>query len=479
MIFRQKPEDGNAAAITSVIISESRINKTFESKGPIHRLFFTQMDKFLVRGGRPLNGKVEIGGAKNSALPCLAATLLSAETITLHNVPYVKDLITQRRLLEDLGATVLTPELRTHKVTANNIQLFEAPYHLVKTMRASVLALGPLLARFGQAKVSLPGGCAIGTRPIDLHLKAFEQLGATVSLESGDVIARAPNGRLKGSEIDFDMVTVTGTENVMMAASLADGRTVIRNAAQEPEIEDLAELLNKMGARVRGAGTPEMEIDGVETLGAAEHTIIPDRIETGTFIVAAAITGGELEIKNCRPDHLTSVISKLRDVGVVIKEVNPTTLEVTCPDGLKEGNVSTAPYPEFPTDMQAQYMVLMTQAQGRAEVIETVFENRFMHASELQRMGAQIQIDGRTAIVDGPTSLNGARVIASDLRASASLVLAGLIANDETLIDRVYHIDRGYEKIEAKLRAVGADIERIIAPVTAPQSSEFNLQVAS
>ena len=408
----------------------------------------------------------------------MAAALLTPDTVILHNIPYVRDIITQRRLLEDIGATVLTPELRTHKITAAHVELFEAPYELVKTMRASVLALGPLLARFGKAKVSLPGGCAIGTRPIDLHLAGFEKFGAEVKLEAGNVVARAPSdGRLRGADIHFGKVTVTGTENLMMAVTLARGSTTLRNAAREPEIVDLADLLNKMGARVNGAGTETIQIEGVESLGGAEHTIIPDRIETGTFIVAAALTQGELEIKDCRPDHLTSVISKLRSVGVVIKEANPTTLEVTCPDGLKAINVSTAPYPEFPTDMQAQYMVLMTQARGRSEIVETVFENRFMHASELQRMGAQIQIDGKTAIVDGPTSLNGARVIASDLRASASLVLAGLIANGETLIDRVYHIDRGYEKIEAKLRAVGADIERIIASVTAPQSSDFNLQV--
>ena len=420
------------------------------------------MDKFLIRGGRPLSGKIEIGGAKNSALPCLAATLLSSETVTLHNVPYVKDLITQRRLLEDLGATVLTPELRTHKVTANNIQLFEAPYHLVKTMRASVLALGPLLARFGQAKVSLPGGCAIGTRPIDLHLKAFEQLGATVSLESGDVIARAPKGRLTGAEIAFEKVTVTGTENVMMAASLADGKTVIRNAAQEPEIEDLAELLNKMGARINGAGTPTMEIDGVEALGGAQHTIIPDRIETGTFIVAAAITGGELEVKGCRPDHIRAVIDALQSAGVEIEELNPSTLYVkVAGSGLRAHDVTTEPHPLFPTDMQAQYMALMTQAEGTSRIVETIFENRFMHASELIRMGADISIMGNTATVRGPKKLTGAPILASDLRASASLVLAGLCANGETLIDRVYHIDRGYETIVRKLRSLGADIERI------------------
>jgi len=420
------------------------------------------MDKFLIRGGVPLRGKVEISGAKNSALPCLAATLLTAETVTLHNVPYVKDLITQRRLLEDLGATVLTPELRTHKVNAANVDIFEAPYELVKTMRASVLALGPLLARFGRAKVSLPGGCAIGTRPIDLHLKAFEQLGAHVSLESGDVVATAPAGRLKGAVIDFEKVTVTGTENVMMAASLAEGRTIIKNAAREPEIDDLADLLNKMGARIRGAGTSELEIDGVETLNGAEHTIIADRIETGTFIVAAAITNGELEIRGCRPDHLVAVIDKLREAGVEIEEINPTTLRVRrSGTGLRAVNVTTEPHPNFPTDMQAQVMALMTQATGESEIVETIFENRFMHASELIRMGADITISGHTAIVRGPTKLMGAKILASDLRASASLVLAALCAEGETLIDRVYHIDRGYETIVRKLSSLGANIERI------------------
>ena len=420
------------------------------------------MDKFLIRGGTALKGKIEISGAKNSALPCLAATLLTSETVTLHNVPYVKDLITQRRLLEDLGATVLTPELRTHKVTAKNIETFEAPYELVKTMRASVLALGPLLARFGQAKVSLPGGCAIGTRPIDLHLKAFEQLGAVVSLESGDVVARAPLGRLVGAEISFEKVTVTGTENVMMAAALADGKTVIRNAACEPEIEDLAELLNRMGARIKGAGSPTMEIEGVEGLGGAEHTIIPDRIETGTFIVAAAITQGEIEIKRCNPAHLRAVISQLRDTGVEIEELNQSTLAVRqSSGGLKAKDVTTEPHPLFPTDMQAQYMALMTQAEGDSVITETIFENRFMHASELVRMGANIQISGNKATVHGKTPLTGARILASDLRASASLVLAALCASGETLIDRVYHIDRGYETIVKKLSSVGANIERI------------------
>lgn len=420
------------------------------------------MDKFLIRGGRPLRGKIEIGGAKNSALPCLAATLLTPQTVTLHNVPYVKDLITQRRLLEDLGATVLTPELRTHKVSAANVEVFEAPYHLVKTMRASVLALGPLLGRFGQAKVSLPGGCAIGTRPIDLHLRAFEQLGAAVSLESGDVVARAPKGRLVGNTIDFEKITVTGTENVMMAAVLAKGKTTIKNAAEEPEIEDLADLLNKMGARIKGAGTSVIEIDGVDALGGAEHTIIPDRIETGTFIVAAAITDGELEVKNCRPDHLVAVIDRLREAGVEIEELNPSTLLVKrSSGGLAGKDVTTEPHPSFPTDMQAQYMALMTQADGEAKITETIFENRFMHASELIRMGADISISGNAAVVRGPRKLMGAPIIASDLRASASLVLAGLCAAGETRIDRVYHIDRGYETIVRKLRSVGADIERV------------------
>jgi UDP-N-acetylglucosamine 1-carboxyvinyltransferase len=436
------------------------------------------MDKFRITGGRALSGRVSISGAKNSALPCMAAALLSAETVTLHNLPYVRDIITQRRLLEDLGATVLTPELRTHKISASHIELFEAPYELVRTMRASVLVLGPLLARFGKAKVSLPGGCAIGTRPIDLHLVAFEKLGAEVKLEAGNVIARAPRaGRLIGGEINFDKVTVTGTENVMMAATLARGITVLQNAACEPEITDLAELLNKMGARVRGAGTSRIEIEGVRELGSAEHTIIPDRIETGTFIAAAAITRGELEIKDCEPLHLTSVIEKFREVGVSIEEINPSTLHVSCPKPLNAKDVSTHPYPQFPTDMQAQYMALMTQAEGQADVEETVFENRFMHASELQRMGAHISIDGRHATVTGPTSLTGAPLIASDLRASASLVLAGLVATGETIIDRVYHIDRGYEKIEVKLRNVGADIERIRESVTAslPQGSQSEL----
>lgn len=425
------------------------------------------MDKFRIRGGNPLKGTVSISGAKNSALPCMAAALLTPETVTLHNLPYARDIITQRRLLEDLAATVLTPELRTHKINASHVEVLEAPYELVKTMRASVLVLGPLLARFGKAKVSLPGGCAIGTRPIDLHLAGFEKLGAEIKLEGGNVVARAPNGgRLIGTEMRFEKVTVTGTENLMMAACLAKGKTILHNAAREPEVTDLCELLNRMGARVRGGGTETIEIEGVEALGGAEHTIIPDRIETGTFIVAAAITGGELEIKDCRPEHLQSVIKKLTAVGVEIEEVNSSTLAARKRKPLKSCELTTAPYPEFPTDMQAQYMALMTQSEGRSVIAETVFENRFMHASELQRMGARITLDGRYATVDGPTPLAGAPVLASDLRASASLVLAGLVAEGESVIHRVYHIDRGYERIEAKLRAVGADIERIRESVT-------------
>lgn len=439
------------------------------------------VDKFRIQGGNPIKGRVSISGAKNSALPCMAAAILTPETVTLHNLPYARDIITQRRLLEDLGAHVLTPELRTHKISATHIELFEAPYELVKTMRASVLALGPLLTRFGKARVSLPGGCAIGSRPIDLHLAGFEKLGAEVLLESGDVVARAPkDGRLIGAEIHFDKVSVTGTENLMMAATLARGTTTIHNAAREPEVRDLGELLNKMGARVRGAGTPTIQIEGVEALGGAEHTIIPDRIETGTFMIAAAITKGELEIKDCNPEHCNRIVAKLREAGVEIAEVNQSTLQVSGNGRtLKASDVTTEPYPQFPTDMQAQYMTLMTQAQGRSVITETIFENRFMHASELQRMGARIQIGHEKAVVDGPTVLTGARVLASDLRASASLVLAGLIAEGETTIDRVYHIDRGYEKIEVKLRAVGADIERVRDSVTAPLSSSEEQNTAA
>ena len=435
------------------------------------------MDKIRIRGGSVLAGTVEISGAKNAALPDMVASLLTAEPVHLRNLPYVRDILTTRRLLSEMGVEAEVREDGSSSLKAANVTSLEAPYELVKTMRASILVLGPLVARFGRARVSLPGGCAIGARPVNLHLMGLEKMGATCEVMHGYV--EASTRRLCGAYILMDVVTVTGTENLMMAATLARGTTTLRNVAREPEIVDLADLLNKMGACVNGAGSDTIQIEGVEALGAAEHTIIPDRIETGTFIVAAALTSGQLEIKDCRPDHLTSIIAKLRKAGVVIQELNPTTLAITCPDGLVAGDVSTAPYPEFPTDMQAQYMVLMTQARGRSEIIETVFENRFMHASELQRMSAQIHIDGSSAIVDGPTTLTGARVIASDLRASASLVLAGLIAKGETVIDRVYHIDRGYEKIEAKLLAVGAEIERVRAPVTTSQLQEVQPVVES
>src|SRR5436853_657722 len=415
------------------------------------------MDKFRIIGGRPLEGRVQISGAKNSALPCMAAALLTSETLTLHNLPYVRDIITMRRLLEDLGCQILMPELRTLKISGAKVDVFEAPYELVKTMRASVLALGPLLARFGEARVSLPGGCAIGQRPIDLHLSGFEKLGATVTLEGGDVVARAK--RLQGREIYFDKVTVTGTENLMMAAALADGVTTLTNAAREPEVIDLAELLNKMGARIEGAGRSTLRIEGVEQLGGAEHTIIPDRIETGTFIAAAALTGGQLDIVNCNPQHISAVIEKFLETGVKIEQPNAFSLRVSAAP-LRPADVTTLPYPGFPTDMQAQYMGLMTLAEGTSIITETIFENRFMHALEMMRMGAKIRLNGRQAVVEGEGGLMGARVKASDLRASASLVLAGLAAHGETIIDRVYHIDRGYEKIEEKLRAVGAAIER-------------------
>ena len=416
------------------------------------------MDEFRIRGGKPLSGRVVVGGAKNSALPCLAATLLTSRPVTLHNVPYVRDLITMRRLLEDLGARILVPELRTHRVSASSVESFEAPYDLVKTMRASVLVLGPLVARHGQARVSLPGGCAIGQRPIDLHLKALAELGATIDLQAGVVEARA--SRLKGADITFESVTVTGTENIMMAATLASGTTRIFNSACEPEVVDLADLLTKMGARISGAGTPEIVIEGVSELHGTEHSIIPDRIEAGTLLAAAAITHGELTIDNCLPQHLTAVIDLFRLIGMEI-ETSSKALFARVPNGLVSRDVSTEVYPGFPTDMQAQYMAVMTQASGEASITESIFENRFMHVSELQRLGAELRVSGNTTQVHGPSPLTGARVMASDLRASASLVLAALVARGETWIDRVYHIDRGYECIEEKLRSVGADIERV------------------
>lgn len=420
------------------------------------------MDKILIKGGKPLLGTVEISGAKNAALPALAATLLTGDTIVLHNVPCVRDIQTTGQMLRDLGCETDFRTLEsTHscRVSAHDVTSFEAPYELVKTMRASVLVLGPLLSRFGKARVSLPGGCAIGARPIDLHIKAFEKLGAEIAIEHGYVEARA--SRLKGAEIFFDRITVTGTENVMMAAVLAEGKTVINNAAREPEVSDLADLLRAMGAEISGDGSSVIQIKGVDRLHGAQHTIIPDRIETGTFLVAGAITAGEVEILACQANHLLAVIEKLEDAGVVIDRPSPSVLRVSAPHGLKARDVTTAEHPGFATDMQAQYMALMTQGDGTSIVTETIFENRFMHASEMVRMGANIKIEGNRAIVFGKTQLTGAKVIASDLRASASLVLAGLVAQGETFIDRVYHLDRGYERIEAKLKGLGADIRRV------------------
>jgi UDP-N-acetylglucosamine 1-carboxyvinyltransferase len=427
------------------------------------------MDKFRIEGGKPLEGRVVIGGAKNAALPAMAAALLTPKRVVLLNMPRVRDILTMRTLLDEMGTdSSLKGEQEGNRLTvqARKIPDQTAPYELVKQMRASVLVLGPLLARFGHARVSLPGGCAIGARPINLHLKGLEKLGATVTMDHGYVEARAE--RLKGDIFHFDTITVTGTENLMMAATLADGETVLENAAIEPEVRDLADLLNKMGAQVQGAGTPTIRIKGVSQLHGAEHRIIPDRIETGTFLVAAAITGGQLTLERVEPAHLSAILAKLAEAGVKVEQriaqagANGfSTLEVRAPESLRASDVATREYPGFPTDMQAQYMALATQARGASVITESIFENRYLHALELARMGADITVDGRRAIVRGPTKLGGASIQASDLRASASLVLAGLAAEGESVIDRVYHIDRGYERIEEKLRKVGARIQRI------------------
>ncbi len=422
------------------------------------------MDRLLIEGGRPLEGSVRISGAKNAALPAMAAALLTSDRVELDNIPRVRDIITMGRLLAHLGAIVETPAIPPTAMImqAEQINGAEAPYELVKTMRASILTLGPLVARSGHARVSLPGGCAIGARPVDLHLKALEQMGAEIGMSHGYVEARAPRGgRLPGGRVFFDKITVTGTENILMAAALAKGETLIENAAREPEITDLAELLIKMGADIEGAGTSTIRVRGKEKLHGATHTIIPDRIEAGTFLVAGAITDGDLELTGCAPEHLTSVIAKLRETGVEIREAGPGTLKVRGAKKLVAADVTTEEYPGFATDMQAQFMALATQAKGTSEITETIFENRFLHASEMIRMGANISIEGRRAVVHGPAKLAGTTVIASDLRASASLVLAGLVAEGETVIDRVYHIDRGYERIEEKLAAVGASIRRV------------------
>ncbi len=417
------------------------------------------MDKFAIQGGVPLEGEIAVSGAKNSALPALAACLLTSEAVTLDRIPPVRDIATMERLLEHAGARVVVDGERV-TVQAAVIEHPEAPYDLVKTMRASSLVLGPLAARCGRARVSVPGGCAIGARPINLHVSALESLGATIHQEHGYIEARAPQG-LKGGEVRFDRITVTGTEDLLMAAVLASGETVIHNAAREPEVVDLAALLIKMGARIEGAGTSVIRVTGVERLRGAEHRIIPDRIETGTFLAAGAITRGDLTVTGCEPEHLGAFLAKLREAGVEIAKPSATAIRVRVPGKLQSADVTTEEHPGFATDLQAQFMALMTQAEGISILTETIFENRFMHALELARMGANIRLDGRRALVAGATTLSGAEVIASDLRASASLVIAGLAAHGETLIDRVYHIDRGYEKIETKLAGVGARIRRI------------------
>ena len=416
------------------------------------------MDKFAIQGGVPLHGHIAVSGAKNSALPVLAACLLTADPVILDRIPPVRDIGTMGQLLEHAGARVVVEGERV-TVEAGSIQHSEAPYDLVKTMRASSLVLGPLVARCGRARVSVPGGCAIGARPINLHVAGLERLGAVTRQEHGYIEAEAPHG-LEGAEVHFDRITVTGTEDLLMAAVLARGETVIHNAAREPEVVDLAELLAKMGAGIEGAGTPVIRVKGVSKLHGAAHTIIADRIETGTFLIAGAISGGDLLITGCQPEHLRAFIAKLCAAGVEVTEPAPGTLRVRAAGSLASVDATTEEHPGFATDLQAQFMALMTQSQGVSIIKENIFENRFMHALELARMGANIRIEGRQAIVAGPTELSGTQVLASDLRASASLVLAGLAARGETVIDRVYHIDRGYYQIESKLAGVGARIRR-------------------
>jgi UDP-N-acetylglucosamine 1-carboxyvinyltransferase len=419
------------------------------------------MDKFVIRGGNPLLGTVRVSGAKNAALPAMAAAILTDEPVVLENIPDVRDIQTERNLLVSMGAEVELGYGRAHHRTTlccRNLVNPEAAYELVKTMRASTLVLGPLVARMKRARVSLPGGCAIGARPIDLHIKGLEKLGATITQEHGYIEASAE--RLQGGNIVFDKITVTGTEDLMMAAVLAEGETVMENCAREPEVADLAALLVKMGARIEGAGTATIRIQGVEKLHGARHRIIPDRIEAGTFVIAGALTGGDLQVSNCDPRHLGAVLEKLEECGVNMI-VNGDSVRVMGGNPLKAAAISTAEYPGFPTDMQAQYMALATQAEGSTIVTENIFENRFMHAQELVRMGANIKVEGSSAVVRGKTPLSSAAVQCSDLRASASLVISALVADGETILDRVYHVDRGYERIEEKLRGVGAQIRRI------------------
>ena len=415
------------------------------------------MQKLKIRGGKPLRGSVRISGAKNAALPILCAAILSSETLTLQNVPQLNDIGTMLKLLEQMGISTQR-EGETVILNAANLANPAAPYELVKTMRASILALGPLLARFGKARVSLPGGCAIGARPVDLHIKGLEAMGANIIIEAGDIHASA--AKLKGAHIFFDIVTVTGTENLMMAACLAEGTTVLENAAREPEIVDLAECLIKMGADIQGHGSDVITIKGVTSLHKAEHAVMPDRIETGTFLVAVTATGGDVRVTNAAPHSLDVVIEKLRDAGASIT-LTGSEIHIVSNSRPTAVNLRTAPYPAFPTDMQAQFIALNAIANGTAIVTETIFENRFMHVQELVRLGAKIDIEGNTAIVTGMPKLTGATVMATDLRASASLVIAGLVAEGETIVDRIYHLDRGYDHIEKKLVALGAHIERI------------------
>jgi UDP-N-acetylglucosamine 1-carboxyvinyltransferase len=418
------------------------------------------MDKLLIRGGRRLEGVVAISGAKNAALPELCAALLTAEPVTLRNVPRLQDVSTALKLLRNMGVVAARDEAQADAVTlsAAEVGTREAPYELVKTMRASILVLGPLLARFGQARVSLPGGCAIGSRPVDQHIKGLQTMGADITVEHGYIVARA--GRLKGARITTDMVTVTGTENLLMAASLAEGETVLENAAQEPEIADLAEMLIGMGAKIEGHGTSRIRIEGVERLQGAAHTVIPDRIETGTFLCAVAAAGGDVRLERANPRHLETVIEKLREGGAQI-DCGADWIRVRGQGRPRSVGFRTSEYPGFPTDMQAQFMVLDCIADGTAVVTETIFENRYMHVNELLRLGARIEIDGHTAVVHGVERLSGATVMATDLRASASLVIAGLVAEGDTTIDRIYHLDRGYDQMETKLRGIGADVERV------------------
>jgi UDP-N-acetylglucosamine 1-carboxyvinyltransferase len=418
------------------------------------------MDKLLIRGGRQLEGTVTISGAKNAALPEVCAALLTSEPVTLHNVPRLQDVNTALKLLRSMGVLAERPSAQPDQVTLNagTVSAREATYDLVKTMRASILVLGPLLARFGEARVSLPGGCAIGSRPVDQHIKGLQAMGAEINVEHGYIVAKA--SRLKGARIATDMVTVTGTENLLMAATLAEGETILENAAQEPEIPDLAEMLIGMGAKIEGHGTSRIRIEGVARLRGVSHTVIPDRIETGTFLCAVAAAGGNVLLKRANATYLDTVIEKLREAGVQI-DSGDDWIRVRSHDRPKSVSFRTSEYPAFPTDMQAQFMTLNCIAEGTAVVTETIFENRFMHVNELVRLGAKIEIDGHTAVVHGVQGLSGATVMATDLRASASLVIAGLVADGQTVVDRIYHLDRGYDQMESKLRAIGADIERV------------------